>query len=114
MTFIRLLKAGNPRCLALFLVFVFAGCTSGPSSFEKISSSEPDSNTQPAWSHDGQSLAFSANFNGNLDIFILNLITNKQVQMTEHPADDQMPSWSPDDSQIAFVSDRDGNDEYTS
>jgi Tol biopolymer transport system component len=77
----------------------------------KLTSSEPDTHSHPAWSHDGQFLAFSANFNSNQDIYILNLITNKQVRMTDHPAKDKMPSWSPDDSQIAFVSDRDGNDE---
>jgi len=73
--------------------------------------SEPVSHTQPAWSHNGQYLAFAKNIDGNNEIFLLELNTNNQIQITHHPAKDNMPTWSPDDSQIAFVSNRDGNDE---
>lgn len=72
---------------------------------------EPISHTHPAWSHNGQYLAFTKNIDNNNEIFILNLSTHEQIQVTHNPAKDTMPTWSPDDSQIAFVSDRDGNDE---
>ncbi len=78
---------------------------------KKLTSSEPNSHSQPAWSHDGKFLAFSANINSNIDIYILDLNTDNRVRVTGHPAKDMMPSWSPDGSQIAFVSNRDGNDE---
>ncbi len=72
---------------------------------------ESISHTHPAWSHDGQYLAFTKNINKNNEIFILDLNTYDQFQITNNSAKDTMPTWSPDDSQIAFVSDRDGNDE---
>jgi len=75
----------------------------------KLTSTEPNSHSQPAWSHDGQSLAFTANIDNNNDIYILDLNTSQQIRITDHPAKDIMPSWSPDDSQIAFVSTREGN-----
>jgi Tol biopolymer transport system component len=77
----------------------------------QILTNEPISHTHPAWSHNGQYLAFTKNINKNNEIFLLDLNTQDQIQLTNNPAKDTMPTWSPDDSQIAFVSDRDGNDE---
>ncbi len=72
---------------------------------------EHQSPTSPAWSHDGRFLTYSANVNGNIDIYLLEMETNHLTQLTHHPAKDNQPAWSPDDSQIAFVSNRDGNQE---
>lgn len=67
--------------------------------------------SEPAWSHDGQSLAFISSHGGDNDIYILDLPTGEVRNLTNNPASDRDPSWSPDGQQIAFVSDRDGNNE---
>lgn len=78
---------------------------------KQITTWEGGSFGQPAWSHDGKFLAYAANVNGNLDIYIQDINNHKRIRLTDHPADDNMPTWSPDDKEIAFVSYRDGNDE---
>lgn len=65
----------------------------------------------PAYSHNGQFLAFQGVMEGNSEILILDLATNTLSNITNHPDKDTQPTWSPDDSQIAFVTNRDGNDE---
>jgi Tol biopolymer transport system component len=101
--------AFNSKCrIPGFQIYIYDTQTGDT---HKLTSNEPNSNSGPAWSHNGQFLAFSTNINNNSDIYVLDLKTNNWVRITDHPAKDIMPSWSPDDSQIAFVSDRTGNDE---
>jgi TolB protein len=71
---------------------------------------------QPAWSPDGQTVAFSSARNGNFDIYLLacpklagNCAGNKPIQLTSSRGYDEWPAWSPNGQKIAFVSDRDGN-----
>ena len=77
----------------------------------RILVNEPFSEKDPAWSHNGQFLAYAANMDGNFDIYLLDLETKRSTRLTNHPAKDTQPAWSPDDSQIAFVTNRDGNQE---
>jgi TolB protein len=65
-----------------------------------------------AWSPDGMRLAFTANRDGNLEIFSVEVSdADRQVQLTDtlSPVRNLAASWSPDGSRIAFSSDRDGN-----
>ena len=67
-------------------------------------------NAEPAWSPDGQKIAFSSTStrNGNRDIYVMNADGSGKRNLTRNPARDSSPSWSPDGRKIAFVSDRDG------
>ena len=66
--------------------------------------------SDPAWSPDGNSIAFTSLNDGNADIYLLNGVADA-VRLTSHAARDYRPAWSPDAKRIAFVSERDGNPE---
>jgi len=45
------------------------------------------------------------------DIFLLESLDGKPINLTQNPAPDSYPRWSPDGRRIAFVSERDGDEE---
>jgi TolB protein len=69
----------------------------------------PASDSGPAWSHDGASIAFSSIRDNNHDIYVMDNVGKNLVRLTDHPANDIFPAWSPDARQIVFSSDRDRN-----
>ncbi len=69
---------------------------------------------RPAWSPDGQWLAFHSATAGNLDVYVMDVRTRVVQQLTHDPSRDFQATWSPDGTRLAFASDRDGNFEiYT-
>ncbi|MCZ7573524.1 MAG: DPP IV N-terminal domain-containing protein [Ardenticatenaceae bacterium] len=66
-------------------------------------------NLRPAWSPDGQKVAFYSNRTGNDEIWVADLQTGDQRPLTSDPASDRRPAWSPDGQWLAFDSDRAGN-----
>lgn len=66
-------------------------------------------NTGPAWSPDGQRLAFVSDRDGNREVYVMGADGSDPVNLTQNPAEDWTPAWSPDGRQIAFASFRDGN-----
>jgi tol-pal system beta propeller repeat protein TolB len=63
---------------------------------------------QPAFSPDGQRIAFVSARNGNMDIYSMNSDGSDLKQLTDDPARDLSPAWSPDNMRLAFVSERRG------
>ena len=58
----------------------------------------------PAWSPDGQTIAYSAEVNGLLQIFTRTLSSASPAQVTEAPFDCKYPFWSRDGKRIYYVS----------
>jgi Tol biopolymer transport system component len=66
------------------------------------------SDTNPAVSPDGGSIAFMSESEGSWDIYRVGSDGGGRQQLTSDPAQDGLPIWSPDGQTIAFVSDRGG------
>jgi len=64
--------------------------------------------TQPAWSPDGQTLAFRSLKADELGIELFTLATGQRRRATLF-VEDGFPSWSPDGQQIVFASNREGD-----
>lgn len=64
-------------------------------------------NSAPAFSPDGERLAFTSSRGGNADIYILDLGSGDLRQVTEHWAIETEPAWL-DDNTLVFTSDRSG------
>jgi len=67
----------------------------------------------PAWSPNGEQIAFASNReDNNFDIYVMNMNGAEVNRLTENgPWLDQSPTWSPDGAQIAFRSSRDRDQE---
>ena len=61
-----------------------------------------------SWSPDGRSIAYDSNQDGNPDIYVRDVRTNVERQLTFHDSRDIWPAWSPNGKWIAFISERDG------
>lgn len=64
---------------------------------------------QPAWSPDGQRVAFQGYADGVWHIYVMNADGSGVRALTSGAFDHREPSWSRDGSRIAFSSDRSGN-----
>jgi len=62
---------------------------------------------QPVWSPDGRFLAYSADRDGNFDVFVHQVEGGTAVRVTTSPATDWQPDWSPDGNRLVFRSERD-------
>ncbi len=63
----------------------------------------------PAWSPNGQLLAFSwRRPNGNYDIYVMEIATHQLVELTRDVGRNERPSWAPDGRHIVFESTRTG------
>ncbi len=61
----------------------------------------------PAYSPDGKSVAFAkSNFDGNTDLYLLDLSSHLIQRVTENPSVDYLPVWHPWEEKIAFTSHR--------
>lgn len=68
--------------------------------------------TEPAWSADGQQIAFAARGgNGVTDIWLVRPDGTGLKQLTKNALNNSQPTWSPDSSQIAFSSNRGGSND---
>jgi tricorn protease len=69
--------------------------------------------TSPLFSPDGNTIAFTGEYDGNQDVFTIPATGGVPHRVTYHPSVDAAVGWSPDGKQIVFRSDRQANSRYT-
>lgn len=60
----------------------------------------------PRFSPDGRSIAFSASYDGNTDVYVIGLDGGQPRRLTWHPSPDVVSGWSPDGQRVLFASPR--------
>jgi tricorn protease len=69
--------------------------------------SAPGTETAPAFSPDGATIAFTGEYDGNVDIFTVPAVGGVPKRLTWHPGADTVLGWSPDGKRLLFRSQRD-------
>jgi Tol biopolymer transport system component len=87
------------------MVIVLVSLTPGEAENSRV----PIHKAEPAWSPDGEKIAFESNRDGNSDIYVMNVDGSNIRRLTTDPAIDCRPAWSPDGTKIAFQSQRSGH-----
>ncbi len=62
--------------------------------------------TNPRFSPDGKWIAFSAEYAGNLDVYVIPAEGGDPKRLTWHPGSDTVQGWTPDGSAIVFATSR--------
>jgi tricorn protease len=66
----------------------------------------PGLETAPAFSPDGTRIAFTGEYDGNVDVFVMPAAGGEPKRLTWHPAADNVMGWTPDGKQVLFASTR--------
>ena len=62
--------------------------------------------TAPVFSPDGQTIAFTGEYDGNVDVFVMPASGGVPRRLTHHPGQDEAVGWTPDGKRVLFVSSR--------
>ncbi len=99
------------------IAFVYAGDIwlvgrDGGSAFRLTSS--PGEESFPRFSPDGTRVAYSASYDGNVDVYVLPTAGGEPVRLTYHPMPDRVLGWTPDGQRVLFASSREsGRQRYS-
>lgn len=104
------LLLGDPEIGANGILFSYAGdlySASPDGSTPRKLTSGIGEESHPAFSPDGQWIAFTGSYGGNLDVYIMPAAGGQPKRLTWHPGEDIVRGWSPDGTKILFSSPRD-------
>ncbi len=62
--------------------------------------------SNPRFSPDGEWIAFSGEYAGNLDVYVVNAAGGEPKRLTWHPGADAAQGWTPDGKRVVFASSR--------
>jgi tricorn protease len=91
------------------IVFVYAGdiwtVPTGGGEARRLTS-HGGSELFPKFSPDGQAIAFSGEYDGNLDVYVIRSVGGEPLRLTYHPGWDRVIDWQPDGRAVRFQSPR--------
>jgi tricorn protease len=99
----------QPDVSATHIAFVYAGdiwVVPKAGGLATRLTSAPGEELFPRFSPDGSQIAFSANYDGNLEVYAVHALGGDPVRLTHHPMDDRVVAWHPDGKRILFASGR--------
>jgi len=104
-----LLLAQKPALSRTQVVFVFAGdlwrvSREGRAAQRLTTSTGVETN--PVFSPDGSSIAFTGEYDGNVDVYVIPATGGVPRRLTWHPFPDNVLGWTPDGKEILFTSNR--------
>ena len=97
-----------PDVSATHITFVYAGdiwvVARGGGLASRLSSPAGEE-MYPRFSPDGSRIAYSANYDGNMDVYVVPALGGEPVRLTHHPMPERVVDWHPD-GRVLFVSSR--------
>src|SRR5262245_59039750 len=69
--------------------------------------------SSPCFSPDGKWIAFTGQYDGNQDVYVMAAAGGEPRRLTWHPANDGPVGWTPDGKRVLFVSTRDAYADIT-
>src|SRR5688572_318747 len=99
----------QPTMNSADIVFVFAGdlwkvSRSGGAAERLTSGTGTEAN--PIFSPDGNWIAFTGEYDGNVDAFVVPATGGEPRRITFHPGSDSVIGWTPDGKSVVFLSTR--------
>ena len=73
----------------------------------------PGVETDPVFSPDGKTVAFTGQYDGNEDVYTVPAEGGEPKRLTYHPGPDQAVGWTPDGKKVLIRSSRDSHARYT-
>src|SRR5579862_8396425 len=64
----------------------------------------PGIETDPVFSPDGSQIAFTGEYDGNVDVFVMPASGGVPKRLTYHPGRDEVVGWTPDGKRVLFRS----------
>src|SRR5271167_278862 len=101
--------AQGPTISSSTIVFSFAGDlwkVSRQGGQASLLTSGPGVKSGPKFSPDERWIAFSGDYEGNVDVYIMPSVGGVPRRLTHHPAIDEVVGWTPDSKRVLFRSPR--------
>lgn len=102
----------NPTLSRTQIVFVYAGdlwIVGRDGGDARRLTTGMGTETSPIFSPDGSTIAFTGQYDGNVDIYTVPATGGVPRRVTYHPGDDALSGWTPDGKNLLFVSQRESS-----
>ncbi len=106
----------QPTVSATQIVFVYAGdlwSVAREGGAAQRLTAENGAASRPVFSPDGKEIAFTGNYDGNADVYLIPASGGTPRRLTYHPAADQAIGWTRDGKSVLFASNRNSHSGFS-